>query len=352
MLEGFKHVCTAMPRLWKRKANGIYYVTWMERGKQLKRSLKTRDKRIAIRLFNNFKRDFIAGKVKLISQGIRQTLYPFVEEFLNHIKGIKEPSTYRLYSVALEKAKRSWGDIPLSHLTSRHIDTLITDMVRSGLKAPTVNKNCRHIKAALNKAREWEYIQNPIRFPKPVKEEEKVRYLTKKQLGRLISEIDDPEFADFCLFSAYTGLRSGEIVRLSWEDIDNPESGLIRISSRQKNKKEAWVPLNSHARAIIDRCRGRGGPKPFRFNSLTWVSQKFKKYARRAGLGHCRFHDMRHTYGSHLAMSGENEVAIQKLMRHRSMLSTLIYTNVSLEYLKKATEKVNYGPMPLPKKKR
>jgi hypothetical protein len=31
------------------------------------------------------------------------------------------------------------------------------------------------------------------------------------------------------------------------------------------------------------------------------------------------------------------------------MASTMIYTNVSSEYLKEASEKVNYGPMPLPK---
>lgn len=138
---------------------------------------------------------------------------------------------------------------------------------------------------------------------------------------------------------------------MKWSDIDNPEAGIMRISPQQKNKKEAWLPINVNAKTILDRCRQRGGTKPFRFTSRTWVSQKFKKYAREVSLENYRFHDLRHTFGSHLAMSGENEVAIQKLMRHKAIASTLVYTNVSTEYLRKASEKVNYGPMPVPGRK-
>ena len=50
-------------------------------------------------------------------------------------------------------------------------------------------------------------------------------------------------------------------------------------------------------------------------------------------------------------MSGEREASIQKLLRHKSMASTMVYTNVSPEYLRQASEKVNYGPMPLSNKK-
>jgi len=164
----------------------------------------------------------------------------------------------------------------------------------------------------------------------------------------LIGKIEDAEFADCCLFSAYTGLRSGEIIRLKWDDVDSPE-GFLTISPKQKNKKESWIPINANSRTILERCKKRGGKKPFRFQTRQWISKKFKNAARKAGLPHFRFHDLRHTYGSHLAMSGENEVAIQKLMRHKSMASTLIYTKISPEYLRQASEKVNYGPMPVPK---
>lgn len=339
-----------MATLWKRK-NGVYYVLWQEGGKQRQKSLGTKEARIAKRSLRHFERELAAGKITPISRGIRQTFHPFVDEFLDHIEATTSHSTVQLYVTALQKAKSVFGDMPLRHITTRHIDKLITDMIRAGLQRPTVNKNYRHVKAALNKAYEWEYLKNPIRFPKPLKEEEKVRFLSKKQLVALIGKIRDNEGADCCLFSAYTGLRSGEIIRLQWDDVDNPE-GFLRISSKQKNKKESWVPINTHARAILDRCKARSSSKPFRFKTRQWISKLFKTAARKAELGQFRFHDLRHTYGSHLAMSGENEASIQKLLRHKSMASTMIYTNVSPEYLRQASEKVNYGPMPLPNEKK
>jgi site-specific recombinase XerD len=43
-------------------------------------------------------------------------------------------------------------------------------------------------------------------------------------------------------------------------------------------------------------------------------------------------------------MSGVNEVVIQKLMRHESIASTLVYTKFSDAYLKAASERITYGP--------
>jgi hypothetical protein len=81
-------------------------------------------------------------------------------------------STYILYDVALRKATDVWGDIPLPHITTRHIDKLICDMKKAGLVVPSINMNLRHVRAVLKKAYEWEYLKSPIRFPKKIKEEE------------------------------------------------------------------------------------------------------------------------------------------------------------------------------------
>jgi integrase len=313
--------------------------------------LRTKDRRTANRRLKNFKRDLIAGKVKPISPGLKQTLFPFITEFLEHISVTTEPTTYELYEEALSKAKSAWGDIILSHITHRHISRLLKDMLKSGLAPATVNKNYRHLKRALRTAMKWKYIANPIDFPKPVKEQKVTRYMTESQLRRVMKEIFDEEFADLCLFAGYTGLRNSEIIRLQWEDVDNP-SGFLRITAKQKNKEDSWIPINRNARAILERCRSRSVEKPFRFKTRQTVTKKFKAAARKAGLGKFRFHDLRHTYGSHLAMKGEREATIQQLMRHKSMASTFTYTRLLPEHLIEASEKVNYGPMPLPKKKK
>ena len=343
----FPYSLPTMPKLWKRPTNGFYYVVWQEAGKQRKRSLKTKEERSAKKLFNAFKRDLVLKKVSPIGGKLRTTISEFRDEYLDHVQssGMSE-STYEGYQTALNKAIACWGDIPLGHVTTRHIDRMVQDMFKAGLKAPTINKNRRHLRAALNKAVEWNYLKNPVKFPTEVKEEKRSRFLNKKQLAMVLSKINDDEFIDVVLLGAYTGLRSSEILRLTPEDIDNPD-GFLRVSSKQKNKQESWIPINQAARTILERCLSRGHEKIVRFKTRQTISKKFKKAVRAAGFEIPRFHDLRHTFGSHLAMADVGEKTIQELMRHKSMVSTLIYTHVSPKHLADASAKINYGPMPI-----
>lgn len=346
----------ADPYIWKHPEYMTYYAIWQDEENRTRReALGTKDGRIANRLFRNWKRNFYAGKIKPISSGLSQTFSRFVDEFLGHFDSQpdKEDSTYTLYEVALKKARECWGDIPLKKISERHLDNLLADMGSAGLAIPTINKNYRHVKAALRKAIRWGYMDPLREWPKPVKEKQRIRYLTLPELRRLMKEIDDPEFSDFCMLSAYTGLRSGEILRLTWDDINNPE-GFIRIVSEQKNKDEDRIPINPNATAILDRCKACGNrPRLFRFKTVHWISQKFKKYAVEAGLADRRFHDLRHTYGSHSIMSGEVDIyTLQALMRHRSLESTKVYAKLAPEHLKRAGSKLSYGPMPVGERKK
>lgn len=335
-----------MVSLWIHPKTKTYYVRYKLNGRDRRESLKTKEEREAVRRLNNFKRDLQAGKIRPISDGVRIGFAEFMKEFLEYVASATRDSTYILYDVALRKAKAAWGDVPLSHITTRHIDMLIKDMRRDGLSVPTINKNLRHIKAALRKAHDWEYLKSYVRFPKKLQEEAELRYLTADQLRALIGRMSDPEWADFCLFGAYSGFRSSEILRLEWSDIDNPQ-GFIRKSKEQKNKSESRWPINASARAILERCKARNGDKPFRFTCRTWVSQKFKQDAVAIGCPTLRLHDLRHTYGSHMAMAGVDLKSIQLLMDHKSISSTLVYAKVSPEHLAQENEKLNYGPMPV-----
>jgi integrase len=337
-----------MAFLFQRK-NGSYYAQWQEGGKSRRHSLKTKEEKTAKARFNNFLRQLIAGKVKPIADGVILSWSEYVKEFLEHVESTTRGSTYTLYDVALRKATDAWGNIPIPHITMRHLDKLTDDMKRAGLSIPTINKNLRHVKAALKKAYEWEYLKSPVRFPRMIKEDERLRFLSVDQLRSLMGKIGDLEFADFCLLSCYTALRSGELLRLQWPDVDNPQ-GFLRISSEQKNKTESRIPINAPARAILDHCKDRDGAKVFRFTCRTWISQKFKHYARIAGFPENRFHDLRHTFGAQLTMSGGDLRSIQALMRHKSITSTMIYAKVSPEHLKQVSDKLNFGPMPVGKK--
>jgi len=332
-------------KLWKHPQNGVYYVTWADDRRSRRKSLGTTDERQAMRRFRAFERDMLAGRLRQLDSGPRKTLSDFRSEFLAHIESRVSPATYSLYRVAIDKAVASWGASTLmQHITKRHLENLQSDLLKSGLSKPAANKNYRHVKAALKKAIDWDYIK-ALKFPPQLREDEHIRFLTTEQIRKLFGTIDDQEFADLVLMALYTGLRSGELLRLSRKDIDNPP-GFLRITSEQKNRRETRIPIHDALRPIFERCPQSG--RLFGYRDQTHVSHLFKKYADKAGIT-ARFHDLRHTYASHLAMAGEDLKSIQELMRHRSIASTMVYAKVSPGHLAEVNSRLNYGPIPVKK---
>ena len=344
-----------MPRIWKHP-NGKYYALWQDEGKTRQKSLRTGDSQEAKKRFNSFKRDLISGRIKPISSGIRIRFFDFVDEFLKTIASDPDISTdtERLYTDALHKAKDLWGDLPLSHITTRHMERYISSLSAGGLKPATINKNLRHLKSAIRKGRRWYQIPGNLDFPSQIKERNSARFLTRPQLITLLNHIDDQEFADFCLLSAYSGMRSGELLRLTHADLDNPR-GFVRIDAARKNAREIRIPINRHMRPLLNHAVSRSrhdhrGPL-FGFRDVSDISHRFKHAARASGLPEARFHDLRHTFGSHMAMAGVDLRTIQDLMGHATIQSTLIYAHLSPAHLQRASERLNYGPMPIGRKR-
>ena len=328
-------------RLWKHP-NQTYYAVWeTPEGHTRRQSLKTKAHDEARIRFSSFSPP-AASSPGDSEDSLR--LSEFFSDYLRQACITKSHGTFACYRTAFTRAMEKWGgEIRLSDLSPAHIDDLTVFLIRSGVAVPTLNKYLRHLKAALHHAADRGLLKSVIRFPRPLREMTGIRYLTKEEMGRLFAVIEDAEFHDFCLLSAYMGLRSGELIRLCRSDIDNPE-GFIRVSAEQKNRTESRIPIGTKARELLFRILDRSGnDRLFRFGSVSDVSHKFKAYARRAGLDKFRFHDLRHTFACHHAMSGTDIFTIQKLMRHRSLTSTLIYAKLSPDYLKDKNDCIDYG---------
>ena len=335
-----------MATLWKHTTSGYYYALWQEGGKQRSKSLKTKDARKAKRIFNAFSEELLFKEYNSSRQFLSINLSKFKDEYLKHVDATLAPKSREGYSTALKKAIRCWGDIRINEITEKHIDTLIADMLREGLSNATANKNRQHLKTALSKAYKWRYLDERIDFPPPLKVKVEHRYLTPVQLNGVLNEIKDDEFLDFVKLTLYLGMRSGEVIRLKFSDIDE-KNETVHISSMQKNREESYIPLNKIARKIVDKCKERNhktnDDRLFRFTRVDTVSHYFKKAVRTAGFEVHRLHDLRHTFGSKLASMNVNEKIIQDLMRHKSMSSTLVYTKIAPDRLKETSNSLDYG---------
>jgi tyrosine recombinase XerC len=154
-----------------------------------------------------------------------------------------------------------------------------------------------------------------------------------------------------CMYSA--GTRAAETVGLERADLDL-ERGVARV--RGKGKKERLAPLGSHAvvalRAYLsDPARPR--PVPASANavflnprgvrlSTRALGRILERACQRAGLTRpASPHTLRHSFATHLLDRGCDLRAVQELLGHAHLVTTQIYTHVSIERLREVYERAH-----------
>ncbi len=80
-----------------------------------------------------------------------------------------------------------------------------------------------------------------------------------------------------------------------------------------------------------------GACKPYKS-----ITKSFKAACRRVGIADFRFHDLRHTFASHLVMAGVDLTTVSKLMGHKSLTMTLRYSHLSPAHLAEGVKKLDF----------
>ena len=152
----------------------------------------------------------------------------------------------------------------------------------------------------------------------------------------------------------YTGLRRGELFKLEWRDIafDKGEKGLITVRDT-KNHETRYVPMSNtvrqallkHPRRMVPadgNSKARVSPLVFSSdsgNAITDVKKGFAGALRRAGIQrHVRFHDLRHTFASHLVMRGVDIRTVARLLGHKDIKVTMRYAHLGPDHLQSAVD--------------
>ncbi len=245
---------------------------------------------------------------------------------------------------------------------------IASDGVKSGnhsnkrLPLPqTVNNEVTMLAIAFNWAYKRDLISSaPTRRikklrPKPKKE---ARILTEKESNKLLKAAQKVAVHDSRLsvyiavfkFLLNTGLRSGELCNLYWNDVDL-DSGLIKIRA-----KDGWTPKTSERAFYLNDTSLKLLHSLFPQEGLIFKSNSGKKLAaddiRRvlikvgkvAGLKNVtRVHDFRHTFNSHMQMQGVDAATMARILGHKDLSTTMIYTHQTVEHLKKSINKVGIG---------
>lgn len=138
-----------------------------------------------------------------------------------------------------------------------------------------------------------------------------------------------------------TGLRRHNILYLRWDQVDFLRR-IIRIESRTKSGRPHNLPLNDAALEKLREVQQKTGSLRYVFvhlegkfegQPISDIKNAFNGAVERAKIHNFRFHDLRHTFCSWLALRGVPLTAIQKLAGHASIKMTLRYAHLSPRYL-------------------
>ena len=140
-------------------------------------------------------------------------------------------------------------------------------------------------------------------------------------------------------FALFTGRRRGEILGLQWRDID--WEGRSITCHNTKNGSSISFPINTSAFQILTEA------KKIQISDLVFpclsgkyfhISKTWQQLAIRLNLT-IRFHDLRHTYASLLASSGQVDIyTLKTLLGHKDIKLTERYSHLSDERLRSSTE--------------
>jgi len=281
-------------------------------------------------------------------QDNKKTWASFVEEYLAYSKANKRPKTFDLDRQALNHFTNFAKPTTLKNITAAHIEKWKQGRLNE-VSPSRVNMEFSQIRASLTKAVEWKHIpSNPTSGVKKIKVPQKTpRFLSRDEINKLLGATNGQLNLVIKTF-ILTGLRLSELLYLRWENI-NWKRKTITIQTfgefQPKDHQIRTIPLHNGLFSSLYPIKKENG---YVFTNTLGdklnerrLELKFYKAIKKADIVHCRIHDLRHTFASHLALAGVDLMAIKELLGHSSYSTTLIYAHLTQPHLENAVSKLN-----------
>ena len=184
---------------------------------------------------------------------------------------------------------------------------------------------------------------NPVKGVKLLKEDNKrLRYLEKEEIVKLLANCRQ-HLKPIVILALNTGMRRGEILNLKWRDVDIKRDVIYLLNTKSGEKREQ--PINEQVKTALIRTR-KHPQSPYVFykkdgSPIGDIKKSFFTALIKSGINNFRFHDLRHTFASHLVMSGVDLNTVRELMGHKSIEMTQRYAHLSPNHKKRAVDILN-----------
>lgn len=332
------------------KKGNNWYIDYYVKG-QRKRKKIGPSKKLALQVLEDVHVKIAKGEFLGVHEDKKVTFEEYAKEYLKYSKANKALTSYNRDVTSINSLTAVFGKNYLFELGPFMIEKYKAQRLQDGVQPASINREIACFRHMYNKAVEWGYGKmNPVNGVKMLKEPPgRIRYLETAEIDRLLKAVDclkrgcGQYLRPIVVLAINTGLRKSEILRLKWKNVDFKERKII--ITRSKNNEIRAVPINDTLFKELKRI-SRHPESDYVFcdkNDVPYgnIRKSFDGALKLAKIGDFHFHDLRHTFASHLVMKGSDLRTVQQLMGHKDIKMTMRYSHLSEAHLQEAVSKLD-----------
>ena len=286
----------------------------------------------------------------------KHTFNQLAERYINSILPQKKTKNDQI--LQLRWWKKQLGEMLLADITpskiSEYKEKLLSEKSVYGKlrSASTANRYLSILSHVFTIAsKEWGWIrENPLSFVSKLKEPNgRIRYLTDEEREQLLDACKNSKnqyLHTIVVTALSTGMRLGEILNLSWSNVDFKYERIILEET--KNGERRQVPIKGKALSLLKglqnnrlMCSKLLFPSKYSFSKPSDIKSAWKYALKRSRIKDFRFHDLRHSCASYLAMNGCSIVEIAGVLGHKTLQMAKRYSHLSDSHLSDVVAKMN-----------
>lgn len=292
------------------------------------------------------------------------TLDKYFTEWVEGRRAVVKSSTLRIHKSSYNNhIKASLGSRRINKIERREIVKLQTELA-SKYTAATCNSVMRTIKAILNDAVKDDIIvKSPANNISAIQEKEKAsetyhRALTEKEQADFMQASADNYYYEYFAFALCTGMRSGEIGALTWQDIDYKnnvihvnktitlaENNKVIVSSPKSKTSKRDIPLTDTVKMLLKQVQGKDNIVSFGTKNVfvtpyghtvsnVAVNREIKRILKGLeekgiNIEHFTMHAFRDTFATRFIEQGGSPQTLKTILGHSSLAMTMdLYAHV------------------------
>lgn len=326
--------------IYRRGASGIWWVRFQTNGREIRTSTGTSDRKKALeierRMRSQADEDIHCIRMQ---RSLKRT---FGEAVVHWLESREYPTSMESH---IRSVTAELKDVQLTDILPA-VEAMRAKYAKQGLSPLTVNRRLAVVKRVLTLAhRRWKWINEPLASHIELCSEKgsmREVFLTAEEIDVLISAIPDEAVRDFALVASLTGMRRGELLALKPSHL---RPGCVLLTSDiTKSSKPRAIPLLEEVEEILKKRL------PWKFNHSA-VEYQFRLARSAVGMGHVRFHDLRHSFASRLVENPEVPMGVVRdLLGHSSLSITSRYSHLRRETLARAVNTLRRDVQTTPEK--